>query len=56
MAYFSDLVPFFFWLLSLLTLLIGGVDMGKPYRGPALRQLLAKDDHLRRAGEQDRID
>jgi hypothetical protein len=53
MAYFSDLVPFFFWLLSLL---IGGVDMGKPYRGTALRQLLAKDDHLRRAGEQDRID
>ncbi len=43
--------------------------MGEPYRGAALRQLLAKDicnalqeyaarkdNHLRRAGEQDRID
>jgi hypothetical protein len=30
--------------------------MGEPYRGAALRQLLAKDNHLRRAAEQDRID
>ena len=30
--------------------------MGEPYRGAALRQVLAKDNHLRQAGEQDRID
>jgi hypothetical protein len=32
------------------------VDIDEPYRGAALRQLLAIDNHLRRAGEQDRID
>jgi len=45
-----------FRLLVTIVLLIRWRNMGEPYRGAALRQLLAKDNHLWRAEEQDRID
>jgi hypothetical protein len=43
-----------FRLLVTIVLLIRWRNMGEPYRGAALRQLLAKDNHLWRAEEQDR--